>query len=144
MLTLSPATRIYLAAGVTDMRKSFNTLAGLTRSALALNPASGHFFVFCNRKRNRLKILFWDGSGFWVLAKRLAKGRFSWPEEGRRKAVELRSEELSALLGGLDLEKTRPRDWLRHRGSEELHQSSAVETARKKLEESLLMPDDGC
>ena len=81
MFGIGPATRIYLAVGATDMRKGFNGLDGLVRDRLALEPRSGHLFLFCNQSRNRLKILFWDGNGLWVCAKRLERGRFSWPQE---------------------------------------------------------------
>jgi transposase len=78
---IGPATRIYLAVGDTDMRKGFNGLHGLVRDRLQLESRSGHLFLFCNQSRNRLKILFWDGTGLWVCAKRLERGRFSWPQE---------------------------------------------------------------
>jgi len=79
MFGIGPATRIYLAAGATDMRKSFEGLFGLVRDRLSCDPLSGHIFLFSNAQRNRLKLLFWDGSGLWVCAKRLEKGRFRWP-----------------------------------------------------------------
>jgi transposase len=84
-----PATRIYLAAGATDMRKGFEGLYGLARDRLLCEPLSGHVFLFANAQRNRLKLLFWDGSGLWVCAKRLEKGRFRWPEAagGQAKVV---------------------------------------------------------
>lgn len=108
-----PATRIYLAAGATDLRKGFDGLYGLVRDRLELEPLSGHVFVFSNAQRNRLKLLFWDGSGLWVCAKRLERGRFRWPEaEGGPKVV-LSAEELALLLGGLDLNQTRRRAWYR-------------------------------
>lgn len=114
MLALSPATRIFLAAGPTDMRKSFNGLSALARHRLECDPASGHLFVFCNRLRTRLKILYWDGSGLWVCAKRLEKGRFGWPRpEGGQAKVSLSSHELMLLLGGIDLGQTRLRPWWR-------------------------------
>ena len=74
MFGWGPATRIYLAAGSTDMRKGFEGLYGLVRDRLSAEPLSGHVFVFTNARRNRLKLLFWDGSGLWVCAKRLEKG----------------------------------------------------------------------
>jgi len=80
MFGMGPATRIYLAAGATDMRKGFEGLYGLVRHQLQLEPLSGHIFIFSNAHRTRLKLLFWDGSGLWVCAKRLEKGRFRWPE----------------------------------------------------------------
>ena len=108
------ATRIYLAAGATDMRKGFEGLYGLVRDRLSCDPLSGHVFVFSNAQRNRLKLLFWDGSGLWVCAKRLEKGRFRWPEAcGEQAKVILSHEELSLLLGGIDLAQTRLRDWHR-------------------------------
>ena len=116
MLALSPRTRVYLALGATDMRKSFDTLAGLVRETLEQDPLSGHLFVFTNRSRNRLKVLVWDGSGLWVMAKRLEKGTFSWPSEPPQKgaaAVVLTTAELSMLLSGIDLKATRARRWYR-------------------------------
>jgi transposase len=108
------ATRIYLAAGATDLRKGFEGLYGLARDRLQGDPLSGHVFLFANAQRNRLKLLFWDGSGLWVCAKRLEKGRFRWPAAatGQRK-VTLSHEELALLLGGIDLAQTRRRPWYR-------------------------------
>jgi transposase len=114
MLGFGAATRIYLGSGATDMRKSFEGLYGLVRDRLGCDPRSGHVFVFCNGQRNRLKILFFDGSGLWVCAKRLEKGRFAWPETGDAQGrVVLSQEELSLLLGGIDLQQTRRRRWYR-------------------------------
>lgn len=114
MLTLGPSIKVYLARGTTDMRKSFDTLAGAVREVLDEDPLSGHLFVFLGRRRHLIKILYWDGSGFWVLAKRLARGTFAWPEPGDdRKAIELRADELGALLGGVDLRRTTWRPWWR-------------------------------
>jgi transposase len=120
MFGLGPATRIYLAAGATDMRKGFEGLYGLARDRLSCEPLSGHVFVFANAQRNRLKLLFWDGSGLWVCAKRLEKGRFRWPEvaEGEDRVV-LSHEELTMLLGGIDLSRTRRRPWYRAVTAEE-------------------------
>jgi transposase len=109
-----PATRIYLAAGATDMRKGFEGLYGLVRDRLQLEPLSGHLFLFSNAQRNRLKVLFWDGSGLWVCAKRLEKGRFGWPAavSGQSKVV-LSHEELALLLGGIELAGSKRRAWFR-------------------------------
>jgi transposase len=114
MFAWGPATRIYLAAGVTDMRKGFEGLYGLVRDSLQCEPLSGHIFVFSNRQRNRLKLLFWDNSGLWVCSKRLEKGRFGWPAavSGQDKVV-LSHEELALLLGGIDLTGTKRRRWYR-------------------------------
>lgn len=114
MLGLGPATRIYLAAGPTDMRKGFEGLHGLVRDRLQCEPLSGHVFLFANAQRNRLKLLFWDGSGLWVCAKRLEKGRFRWPAAvGGQEKVVLSHEELALLLGGIDLTRVRRRPWYR-------------------------------
>lgn len=114
MFVWGPATRIYLAAGATDMRKGFDGLFGLARDRLELDPASGHVFAFANRQRNRLKLLFWDGSGLWVCAKRLEKGRFWWPPAGGGEVkVALSVEELAMLLGGIDLAASKRRAWFR-------------------------------
>jgi transposase len=114
MFGWGPATRIYLAAGATDMRKGFEGLFGLARDRLELEPLSGHVFLFSNARRNRLKLLFWDGSGLWVCAKRLEKGRFWWPQagDGASKVV-LGPEELAMLLGGIDLDASQRRAWFR-------------------------------
>jgi transposase len=114
MLNLSPATKIYLAAGVTDMRKSFNGLFAIVQNDIDKDPLSGHLFVFCNRLRNRLKILVWDGTGLWIFAKRLEKGTFAWPD-AKAKAMEMSFGELAQLLAGLDLRSFRRRRWY-HRG----------------------------
>ena len=114
MFGLGAATRIYLAVGSTDMRKGFEGLYGLIRDQLGLDPLSGHLCLFCNKGRNRLKVLYWDGSGLWICAKRLEKGRFSWPSDGEHSArVTLSQEELSLLLGGIDLTRTRRKNWYR-------------------------------
>ena len=114
MFGIGPATRIYLAAGATDMRKGFEGLYGLVRDRLACDPLSGHVFLFCNTQRNRLKLLFWDGSGLWVCAKRLEKGRFRWPEAaGEECKIVFSHEELMLLLSGIDLSQARRRAWHR-------------------------------
>jgi len=111
---LGPATRIYLALGATNLRKGFEGLHGLVRDRLACDPMSGHLFLFSNARRNRLKVLYWDGSGLWICAKRLERGRFSWPQEDEQAVrVTVSQEELSLLLGGIDLAQTRRKDWYR-------------------------------
>ena len=69
MFGLGPATKVYLALGATDMRKGFDGLHGLVRDRLLCEPTSGHLFLFCNARRNRLKILYWDATGLWICAK---------------------------------------------------------------------------
>jgi transposase len=96
------------------MRKGFEGLYGLVRDALGHDPLSGHLFLFTNRSRSRVKALFWDGSGLWVCAKRLEKGRFGWPGSADGVSIRMRPEELSMLLSGLDLERVKPRrGWYR-------------------------------
>ena len=102
MLNCSPATRVFIALAPVDLRGSFNRLSGLVQNQLAQDPLAGHLFVFSNRSRNRLKILFWDGTGLWVCAKRLERGCFTWPQ-GTGAAASMRSEELTALLSGLEV-----------------------------------------
>jgi len=103
MMNLSAATRVFVATAPIDLRGSFNRLFALTQAVLQQDPLSGHWFVFTNRQRNRVKVLFWDGSGLWVCAKRLERGRFTWPEAPSPSAS-LRSEELVALLAGLEVQ----------------------------------------
>ena len=114
MFGFGPATRIYVAAGTTDMRKGFNGLYGLVRDHLGCDPESGHVFLFANARRNRLKLLVYDGSGLWVCSKKLDGGRFRWPEtDSTVNKIVLSHEELTLLLGGIDLKQTSPRAWYR-------------------------------
>ena len=110
MLTLSPATRIFVALQPADLRRSFNGLSAAVEQQLQQDPLSGHLFVFVNRRANRVKVLYWDGSGLWVCAKRLEQGKFSWPS-GQGACKRLRSEQLTALLNGL--ETTEKANWFR-------------------------------
>jgi transposase len=104
---------VYLALGATDMRKSYDGLAALVRAEMGEDVLSGHLFVFSNRHRDRLKVLYWDGSGLWVCAKRLEKGRFRWPSPDALGTVRLNVAELTLLLEGIDLKDTRKRAWHR-------------------------------
>jgi transposase len=114
MIGFGSATRVYLAAGATDMRKGFDGLYGMARDRLGIDPLSGHLFVFCNSRRNRLKVLYWDGSGLWICSKRLEKGRFSWPAQGDDQGrVRMSSEELTLLVGGIELSRSRKKEWYR-------------------------------
>lgn len=106
MLNLSPATRVFVATAPVDLRGSFNALYAVVQTQLQLDPLSGHLFVFTNTRRNRVKILFWDGSGLWCCAKRLEKCRFPWPVADAAVAT-LRSEELVLLLAGLEVREKR-------------------------------------
>ena len=111
MLTLPPSVRIYLAAGSTDLRRGMDGLAALVRDRLGLQPLSGHLFVFRNRRGDRVKILVWERSGFWVLYKRLERGTFAWPAEESDAPFEMRGTDLMLLLSGVDLSSTRRRRW---------------------------------
>jgi transposase len=86
------------------MRKSINGLAAIVEGSFNLDPFNGALFVFCNRARNRVKILEWDGDGFWLYFKRLERGRFRWPKPGNDATMLLTGEELSYLLGGTRVE----------------------------------------
>jgi transposase len=110
---LGPATKIYIAIDAVDMRKGFEGLFGLVRDRLGHDPLSGHLFLFTNRAQTRVKALVWDGSGLWVCAKRLEKGRFRWPEAKDSVSVTMRPEELAMLVSGLDLKQAKSRDWYR-------------------------------
>ena len=106
--------RIFLVAGATDMRKSFNGLGGIARERLGATPASRDLYLFCNRGRNRLKALVHDASGTWVLAKRLDKGTFAWPSSDTEcGTLEYSEEQLALLLGGFDAPTLKSRPWLR-------------------------------
>lgn len=97
------------------MRKGFEGLYGLVRDELGGDPLSGHLFLFANRPRTRLKVLCWDGSGLWVCAKRLEKGRFHWPTALTNEVqVTMTMAELAMLISGLDVSEAKPRrGWLR-------------------------------
>jgi Transposase and inactivated derivatives len=106
---------VYLACGHTDMRKSINGLMAMVEGSFKLDPFGDELFVFCNRNRDRLKILEWDGDGFWLHFKRLEKGRFRWPSDGESALMALTSEELSILLGGAKVELKLKRNEVRER-----------------------------
>ena len=99
MLSLE-GKRVYLACGRTDMRKSIDGLAAIVERSFNLDLFDGALFVFCNRNRNRVKILEWDADGFWLHFKRLEKGHFRWPAPGEEATMTLTGEELSCLLSG--------------------------------------------
>ena len=96
---------VYLCCGHTDMRKSINGLTILVKNSFAMDPFSEAVYVFCNRARDRIKILEWDADGFWLNFKRLERGRFRWPGTGSEKTMVLTDEELTYLIGGAKLEK---------------------------------------
>ena len=101
MMALSAGTRVWLVAGVTDMRKGFDGLAAMVSQALARDPFSGQLFVFRGRRGDRVKVLWWDGQGLCLYAKRLERGRFVWPQ-AQQGVVHLTAAQLSMLLEGID------------------------------------------
>jgi len=119
---LGLATKIYIAVEAIDMRKGFEGLHGLVRDHLGQDPLSGHLFLFTNKTKTRLKAIVWDGSGLWVCAKRLEKGRFRWPvvasnndtsNDDKVRSLTMRAEELAMLVNGLDVKQTKQRNWYR-------------------------------
>ena len=105
MIGLLPTTGIFLATAPTDLRKAYDGLAVLVRQSLGQDPLSGSLYVFCNRRRDRIKILFWEPGGYWLCSRRLEEGTFRWPQkEGA--CASYRREELLLLLGGIDLKQT--------------------------------------
>lgn len=96
--------QVYLACGKTDMRKQINGLTAIVEGSFQLDPFAEAVFVFCNRNRDRIKILEWDGDGFWLYFKRLERGRFRWPGEGAEATLTFTSEELQVLIGGAKVE----------------------------------------
>ena len=101
MLTLPAGTQIWIAAGRTDLRRGFTGLSAIVQTALAQNPFSGQVFVFRGRRGDLLKVLWWDGDGLCLLAKRLERGRFVWPQ-AESGTVALTRAQLSMLLEGID------------------------------------------
>lgn len=111
MLGFPSALKVYLAVEPVDMRKQFNGLWALAEGKLQEDPRKGALFVFTNKTRDRLKMLYWDGTGAWVLAKRLEEGRFSWPLGGDGAKLSLAPEALTMLLAGIDLKKGCKKAW---------------------------------
>lgn len=110
MLSIGSDTRIFLAVEPADMRKGFDGLSGLVIGALQQDPLSGRLFLFINRRRDKLKILYWDGDGLAVWYKRLEQGTFQLPTiASDQKSIEIRSDELTMLLRGIDLSSVRRR-----------------------------------
>ena len=103
MIHLTGSEVVYLASGSTDMRKAIDGLAALVTAHFSLDPFSASLFVFCNRTRDKLKILHWDHNGFWLYYRRLEKGKFQWPVKGNFRVLSISRRELSWLLDGLDM-----------------------------------------
>jgi transposase len=103
MIALAGAVKVYLACGATDMRKSIDGLAGEVVDVLEADPFSSHLFCFCNRARDKLKLLYWERNGFWLCYRRLERERFRWPPLAPGQAsVEISARQLRWLLDGLD------------------------------------------
>jgi len=112
MFGLSNSIKVLLAVEPVDLRKSFNGLHGVVLERLKEEPCSGALFVFTNRRRNRIKTLYWDGTGMWVAIKRLEQGCFTWPQGvGVREKLELSPEALALLLDGVDLKQGSLKPW---------------------------------
>jgi transposase len=113
MLNFAATLRIHLHVAPVDMRKSFQGLTAIAKHEMKGNPVDGSLFVFCNRSRTLVKLLYFDGTGMWVLAKRLERGTYWWPspEQAQGKDLQLRHEALSMLLGGIDLKGGSLRAW---------------------------------
>jgi transposase len=109
----SSTAQVYLALGSTDMRKSINGLSILVQEHLEMNPLSGHLFVFCNRNRTMVKVLYWDRNGFCLWHKRLEKHYFTWPESVQE-VMEIDQRQLGWLLEGLDMCRMRAHETLRY------------------------------
>ena len=105
MLSLGEGITVYLACGPTDLRKSIDGLAAIVSQVFDLDLFSNSLFVFCNRGRDKLKILVWDHNGFWLYYRRLERGRFRWPEQAGQKTVTISRRQLQWLLDGLTLEQ---------------------------------------
>ncbi|EYE87198.1 transposase IS66 [Fervidicella metallireducens AeB] len=103
MLNLKQFQNVYLAVGKTDMRKSIDGLAIMVQMNFRLDPFSDAIFVFCNSKRDKIKILYWERNGFWLYYRRLEKGRFKWPNSSNEKVMHVTERELRWLLDGLDI-----------------------------------------
>jgi transposase len=112
MLAFPHSVRIFVAVEPVDMRKQFNGLWAAVQERLHEDPKSGAVFCFINKDRTRLKLLYWDGTGVWVLAKRLEEGRFSWPAPGEKKPkLALTPEALALLVGGIELKGASLKPW---------------------------------
>ena len=116
MLSFAGNLRVFLALEPCDMRKSFNGLHDAVFTRLQEDPKSGAIFAFTNKSRTRLKLLYWDGSGLWVMAKRLEKGAFSWPKasDPSKPKLKLAPEALSLLMDGIDMRDGCKRPWYEH------------------------------
>ena len=113
MLSFAGSLKIFIALDACDMRAGINTLHALVADRLVEDSRSGALFVFTNKRRKLIKVLYWDGSGMWLMTKRLEEGTFFWPraaQEGQKK-LELVPEALAMLTDGIDMHGAKPRGW---------------------------------
>ncbi len=115
-MILTHSVKVCLATQPCDLRKSFDTLSALVEQQLCEDPLSSKLFVFLNKRCDRVKMLYWDGTGLWILAKRLERGRFKRPKPRDRCApkLHLKPEALEMLLSGIDLKDAVQRGWYQH------------------------------
>ncbi|GHC14241.1 IS66 family insertion sequence element accessory protein TnpB [Cerasicoccus arenae] len=111
MLTLSHQLRIFVAVEPVDMRKQFDGLWAVARDHLGEDPKRGALFAFTNKNRNRLKLLYFDGTGVWVLAKRIEQGRLSWPLGSDERKLMIKPAALTMLIEGIDLKDGMQKAW---------------------------------
>jgi transposase len=113
MLSFTGGLKVFVALEACDMRKGFNGLHALITERLGEDPRSGALFVFSNQRRTRLKVLYWDGTGLWIMTKRLEEGTFSWPKSREAGAAKLKltPEAFAMLTDGIDLRGARLRPW---------------------------------
>jgi len=113
MLNFTGALKVYVATEAADLRKSFSGLYALATTVLREDPRTGGLFVFSNRRHTRVKVLYWDGTGLWVMTKRLEKGTFAWPKglAEEQAKLTLRPEALAMLLDGIDVRGGELRPW---------------------------------
>ncbi|WP_420874593.1 IS66 family insertion sequence element accessory protein TnpB [Oceanobacillus caeni] len=111
MLNETNIERVYLARGSTDLRKSIDGLAVLVKEGFDLDPFSPCLFVFCNRKRDKLKILQWEHNGFWLHYRRLERGKFHWPSDKDEAPMHISYRQLRWLLDGLPIQQKRKRQF---------------------------------
>lgn len=107
MIDVSAIDHIYLAQGFTDLRKGIDGYSALVAGTMQLDPFSNSLFLFCNRNKDKLKVLHWNGNGFWLFYKRLESGKLKWPKPNEQGAVYLSQQQLNWLLEGLDIYQKR-------------------------------------
>lgn len=130
MLSFAGDVKVFLAPGATDMRNSFDTLACVVQETILSDPLSGHVFGFCNRTRDRMKVLYWDRTGYCLISKRLERGRFAWPKaDDGGSAIEMTGEDLAQLLGGVERSRAKHGGWYAWSGA--LDAGDAAKRARE-------------